>query len=137
MTVAADERALADLLAESDAAFAAGDADRWAACFDEDGRVLLLHRDALEGRDAIRAYWLEMSESLDTSDWSPVTELVQVAGDHAFAFRTYTERLLDRRDGSRTLVRGRLAILIGREPDGPWLIRVLMNSHSHPMEPIA
>jgi uncharacterized protein (TIGR02246 family) len=136
MIVAADERAVADLLAEADAAFAAGDADRWAACFDEDGRVLLLHRDALEGRDAIRAYWLELSERLDTSDWNPVTELVQLAGDHAFTFRTYTERLVDRRDGSRMLVRGRLAILIGREPDGLWRIRVLMNSHSHPMEPI-
>ncbi len=136
MTTAADERAVADLLSEADAAFAAGDADRWAACFEEDGRVWLLHRPALEGRAAIREYWLTMSERLDTSDWNPSTELVELQGDHAVAFRTYTERLRNLEDGSRTLVRGRLAILMRRGADA-WRIRVLMNSHAHPMEPIA
>lgn len=136
MTSAAAERAVADLLAEADAAFAAGDADRWAACFEEDGRVWLLHLEALEGRTAIREYWQMMSERLDTSDWNPLTELVEVEGDHAVAFRTYTERVRRREDGSRTLVRGRLAVLMRRSVDRPWRIRLLMNSHSHPMEPI-
>lgn len=136
MTAAAADREVADLLAEADVAFAAGDADRWAACFEDEGRVLLLHREALDGSEAIRAYWQTMSERLDTSDWNPVTELVEIQDDHAFAFRTYTERLLDRRDGSRSLVRGRLAILMRRGPAGDWRIRLLMNSHSHPMEPI-
>jgi uncharacterized protein (TIGR02246 family) len=132
MSAGAD-REVAELLAQSDAAFAAGDAERWAACFEEDGRVYLLHRDALIGRPAIRDYWREMGERLDTSDWNPSTELVELHDDHAFAFRTYTERLRDKRDGSRTLVRGRLALLLHRT-DGAWLIRLLMNSHSHPME---
>ncbi len=129
------ERAVAELLSEADAAFAAGDADRWAACFEEDGRVWLLHRPALEGRAAIREYWQMMSERVDTSDWNPVTELVELREDHAVAFRTYTERLRRIEDGSRTLVRGRLAVLMRRNSDG-WRIRLLMNSHSHPMEPI-
>jgi uncharacterized protein (TIGR02246 family) len=135
MTAAA-ERAVADLLAEADVAFAAGDADRWAACFEPEGRVLLLYREALEGREAIRAYWQLMSERVDTSDWNPVTELVEIQGDHAVAFRTYTERLRQLADGSRTLVRGRLAILMRHSRDDGWRVRVLMNSHSHPMEPI-
>jgi uncharacterized protein (TIGR02246 family) len=135
MTSAADQRAVADLLAESDAAFAAGDPDRWAACFEPDGRAWLLHGEALDGRAAIREYWQTMSERLDTSDWNPVTELVQLEGDHAFAFRTYLERLRNRETGARTLVRGRLAVLMRRGQDG-WRIRVLMNSHSHPVEPI-
>ena len=137
MTAAGAEQAVADLLAESDAAFAAGDASRWAACFEEDGRIWLLHREALEGRAAIREYWQMMSERVDTSDWNPVTELVELHGDHAFAFRTYTERLLSLEDGKRTLVRGRLAVLMRRADGGAWRIRRLMNSHSHPMEPIA
>lgn len=135
MTRALAERAVADLLSEADAAFAAGDADRWAACFEEDGRVWLLHLQALEGRAAIRAHWQMMSERVDTSDWNPVTEFVQLQGDHAVAFRTYTERLRKLEDGSRTLVRGRLAVLMRRKADG-WRIRVLMNSHAYPMEPI-
>jgi uncharacterized protein (TIGR02246 family) len=136
VTRAVAERAVADLLSEADAAFAAGDAERWAACFEEDGRVWLLHRPALEGRAAIREYWQTMSDRVDTSDWNPSTELVELQGDHAFAFRTYTERLRRLEDGSRTLVRGRLALLMRCRADG-WRIRVLMNSHEHPMEPIA
>jgi len=135
MTPAGAERAVTDLLAEADAAFAAGDADRWAACYEPDGRTWLLHSDAHEGREAIRASWRDAWVRLDTSDWNPATELIEVHGDDAIAFRTYTERLRNRKDGSRTLVRGRLAILMRRGADG-WRIRLLMNSHSHPMEPI-
>jgi ketosteroid isomerase-like protein len=135
MSDAADA-AVSRLLEESDAAFAAGDPDRWTACFEVDGRVLLLHRESLDGHEAIRAYWELMRDRVDTSDWNPVTDLVEIQGDHAFAFRTYTERLRRLEDGSRTLVRGRLAVLMRRGEGGDWRIRLLMNSHSHPMEPI-
>jgi ketosteroid isomerase-like protein len=136
MTSSPAHQAVDDLLHESDAAFAAGDADRWAACFEEGGRMFLLHREALEGRAAIHAFWHASSARLDTSDWNPVTEVVDVHGEHAYVFRTYTERLLNREDGSRTLVRGRLVYFIRRDEAGAWHIRLLMNSHSHPMEPI-
>ena len=129
-------RAVNDLLNESDAAFAAGDADRWTACFEEDGRVFLLHREVLEGRAAIHEFWQASSARLDTSDWNPATELLEVNGDQAYAFRTYMERLRNREDGSRTLVRGRLIYFLRREATGAWRIRLLMNSHSHPAEPI-
>lgn len=135
MTADVGERAVADLLAETDAAFIAGDADRWAACFEPDGRMWLLHSKPHEGREAIRASWRDAWVRLDTSDWSAETDLIEVIGDHATAFRTYTERLRNREDGSRTLVRGRLALLMRRGADG-WRVRMLMNSHSHPMEPI-
>ena len=129
-------QAVNDLLHEADAAFAAGDAERWAACFDEDGRMFLLHREALEGRAAIEEFWRASSARLDTSDWNPATDLLDVNGDRAYAFRTYTERLLNREDGARTLVRGRLVYFLRREAAGAWRIRLLMNSHSHPAEPI-
>ena len=132
----AADSAVNDLLLESDAAFAAGDAERWAACFEEDGRMFMLHREALEGRAAIHDFWHASSARLDTSDWTPATDVVEVHGEHAYAFRTYTERLLSREDGSRTLVRGRLAYFLRRDATGAWRIRLLMNSHSHPMEPI-
>ena len=41
-----------------------------------------------------------------------------------------------REDGSRTLVRGRLIHFLRRDPDGRWGITLLMNSHSHAMEPM-
>jgi len=136
MTPSPAHQAVNDLLAEADAAFAAGDADRWAACFEDDGRVFLLHREVLEGRAAIGEFWKPFFARLDTSDWQPATDLLDIHGDDAYAFRTYTERLRNREDGSRTLVRGRLVYFLRREAAGDWRIRLLMNSHSHPMEPI-
>jgi uncharacterized protein (TIGR02246 family) len=131
-----DERADVDaLLRESDAAFAAGDADGWADCFSDDGRIFLLHRDPLEGPAAIREAWRGFFARHDTSAWEPETDLVDVHGRHGYVFRTYTERLLSREDGARTLVRGRLVYFLRTEGAG-WRIRLLMNSHSQPMEPI-
>jgi uncharacterized protein (TIGR02246 family) len=132
-----DRDAVTDLLREGDSAFAAGDADRWAELFEEDGRMFLLHRTPLEGRAAIREFWRGSSARLDTSDWNPDTDLVEIHGDHAYAHRTYLERLRNREDGTRTLVRGRLVYFLRRDPAGAWRFRLLMNSHSHPMEPIA
>jgi uncharacterized protein (TIGR02246 family) len=124
------------LLDRSHAAFAAGNADAFAACFAEDARLFLLHNEAVEGRDAIREKWRSGFARLDTSAWEPRLALLEVHGDHAYAFGTYTERLLKREDGSRTLVRGRLVHFLQRGAGGEWQITMLMNSHSHPMEPI-
>ena len=136
MTPSPAHQAVNDFIHEADATFAAGHADRWAACFEDGGRVFLLHREVQEGRAAIGEFWEPFFARLDTSDWQPATDLLEVHGDHAYAFRTYTERLRKREDDSRTLVRGRLAYFLRRDAAGAWRIRLLMNSHSHPMEPI-
>ena len=64
------DTAVRALIAEADAAFAAGDAERWAACFTDDARVFLLHREPLVGREAIRDFWDSAFARLDTSAWS-------------------------------------------------------------------
>jgi uncharacterized protein (TIGR02246 family) len=131
-----DAEAIPALLRRFHDAFAAGDADALAACFTEDGQMHLLHSEPALGRDAIRVRWRGGFERLDTSAWEPVTQLTEQRGDRAFAFSTYTERLLDRRSGERTLVRGRLVHWMARAADGAWRVTFLMNSHSHPMEPM-
>jgi uncharacterized protein (TIGR02246 family) len=136
VTRAQDDEAIAALLRRFHDAFAAGDADSLAACFTEDARMHLLHSEPALGREAVRERWRGGFERFDTSDWTPVTELVELHGDRAFAFSTYTERLLDRRTGERTLVRGRIVHWMALEGDGAWRVTFLMNSHSHPMEPI-
>jgi uncharacterized protein (TIGR02246 family) len=137
MTEPDARREVVDLVKEADAAFAAGDAARYATLFTEDARLYILHGEPAEGRRAIEERWRSGFERFDTSAWEPRHELVEVHGDFASVFETYTERLLSREDGSRTLVRGRLVYWLRREPDGAWRIALLMNSHSHPMEPIA
>lgn len=136
MTGTGDDAGIRALIAEADATFAAGDADRYAALFTEDAIVVILHSEPALGRTAIRERWTAAFARLDTSAWEPRVELIEIAGDLAHAYTTYTERLLERATGARTLVRGRLVYWLRREERGPWRIRLLMNSHSHPMEPI-
>jgi uncharacterized protein (TIGR02246 family) len=137
VTGPAERDAVTDLLDRSHAAFAGGDADAFAACFADDAQLHLVHREVAAGRDAIGELWREFFGRFDTSEWEPRLGLVEVRDDRAHAFTTYTERLRRREDGSRTLVRGRLIHFLRRDPDGAWRISLLMNSHSHPMEPIA
>ena len=134
--MATDDETATELLRESDAAFAAGDADRFAALFTEDARLLLLHREPIEGRTAIHDYWDGFFGRFDASEWEPHRDIVEVHGERAHAFGTYTERLRNREDGSGRLVRGRLIHFLRHEADGIWRISLLMNSHSHPMEPL-
>ena len=129
--------AVTALLHEADDAFAAGDAERYAALFADDAHCLLLHREAIEGRTAIRDFWRGFFDRFDTSEWEPRLELVEAHEDRAYAFGTYTERLRSREDGSRRLVRGRLVHFLGRDGDDGWRIRLVMNSHSHPIEALA
>jgi uncharacterized protein (TIGR02246 family) len=124
------------LIGEADAAFAAGDADRYTALFADDARLYMLHREPAIGREAIHARWASGFERFDTSAWEPSLEIVDVEGDVACAFETYTERLRERATGERTLVRGRLAYFLRRDSSGAWRITLLMNSHAYPMEPI-
>jgi uncharacterized protein (TIGR02246 family) len=124
------------VIAEADAAFASGDARRYSALFSPDAHLYMLYQEPAIGRDAIHERWDGMFERLDTSAWEPVTELVEVHGTHASVFATYTERLLDRRDGTRTLIRGRLAYWLRRSRSASWEITLLMYSHSHRPEPL-
>lgn len=137
MSATPEEATVRAFLAEVDAAFAAGDADRFAAAFDADGRLLLLHNpEPISGRASVLEFWRSFFAEDDTSDWESQVEFLETRGDRAFVLMTYTERLRSRDDGRRTLVRGRLAYWLRRDEEGAWRIAVGMNSHSHPAEPI-
>jgi uncharacterized protein (TIGR02246 family) len=122
------------LFAEHDAAFAAGDADRFARTFCEDGRMLLVHSETLRGHLAIAEPFRRAFETFDTSSWLARTEVLDLAGDHAWAVRSYTETLVPRDGGPRRQVVGRLVSCLRREPDGRWRIAVQMNNHTRPIE---
>jgi uncharacterized protein (TIGR02246 family) len=136
VTARAASDAITALLAEADSAFAAGEAERYAALFADDARLLLLHREEIIGAPAILAHWRATMPRFDLSAWEPRLVLAEEHDDRAYVHTTYTERLLTRETGERTLVRGRLIYFLRREPRHGWRIGLLMNSHSHPMEPI-
>ncbi|MGH2379744.1 MAG: nuclear transport factor 2 family protein [Candidatus Limnocylindria bacterium] len=68
MTARAASDPVTDLLREADAALAACDADRFAAAFADDARLLLLYHEPLEGRSAIHDYWRTFFAQFDASD---------------------------------------------------------------------
>jgi uncharacterized protein (TIGR02246 family) len=112
-----------------DRAFAAGDAAALAEQFADDARLLLLHADAMEGRDAIRSHWNRLFERYDTSAWRTELLVIDVHGGQAWTVSTYSEILVARDvgEGSRQLVRGRLVRFLGR-------VSLALNSHSRPVE---
>jgi uncharacterized protein (TIGR02246 family) len=121
------------LLGEMDAAFAGGDAVAFAGVFAEDGQLLLLHRDAMVGRQAIRAFFADFFARFDTSAWRTEHGLVETYGPHAHAFSTYTETLVPREGGPSRLVVGRLVFFLRHLPSPGWRIALLMNSHVRPV----
>ncbi len=126
-----DVRAVLDAF---DAAFAAGDAEALSGMFAPDASLLLLFGEPFDGRDAIHAHWTRVFEAWDTSAWHAERVVVDVHGDRAYAYSTYTETLRAR-DGSASIeVWGRLIQFLRREPDGTWLVTLAMNSHRRPQE---
>ena len=135
MTTATDPReGVMALLHAHDAAFAQGDAHGYAALFCGDARLLLLHREAIVGRDAVEERWAGFFARFDTSAWATSPGLVEVHTDRAYVLSTYTETLVPRGDGPRVAVNGRFVAFLRREQDGAWRIAMLMNSHTRPME---
>jgi uncharacterized protein (TIGR02246 family) len=123
-----------EVLRAMDAAFSGGDGDAFGDLFTDDGRLLLLYRDPVIGKTAIKALWRDFFERYDTSAWLTEPALVEVHGRDAYAFSTYTETLVPRNGGPSQLVVGRLVFFLRHIGSDGWRIRLLMNSHGRPIE---
>jgi uncharacterized protein (TIGR02246 family) len=128
-----DRGAILVTLDAFDHALSSGDARAYASTFAQDGRLLLLFSDPIEGREAILQDSLATFATWDTSAWRTERVLVDACGDRAWALSTYSEMLIHRLDGRRRLIRGRLIHVLRREPDG-WRVEIAMNSHSRRVE---
>ena len=124
-------------LARFHEAFAAGDPEALTVLFAPDARLLLLHREALEGHAAIRDHWRRVFGAWDPSAWQATSVSVDVHGDRAYTLSTYTETLVSRENRPSHRVVGRLVLFFSREPGGPWLVSLALNSHVRPIEEVA
>lgn len=129
-----DETDVRTALKAFDRAFAAGEADALAALFTDDAQLLLLHREPIVGREAIRAEWTRAFGEWDPGAWQAEQPLVEVRGDRAHVLSIYAETLLQRSGPASVDVRGRVVFFLRRDPDGAWRISLAMNSHSRPMD---
>jgi uncharacterized protein (TIGR02246 family) len=121
-------------LADFDRCFAAGDAVALAAHFAEDAQLLLLHRDPIDGRDAIRAYWCLFFAEYDPGAWKTELGILDVHGDRAYAMAVYSETLVHRGGDPSRIVHGRLVFFLRRDPEDRWRVAMIMNSHVRPVE---
>ena len=109
---------------------------RWPTQFAVDARLLLLHTEAIDGRDAIRAHWERLFERYDTSAWRTELLVIDAHDDRAWTVATYSEILVPRVDGhgQRQLVQGRLVRFLQRDVEGRWRVSLALNSHTRPVE---
>ncbi|MEM8600876.1 MAG: SgcJ/EcaC family oxidoreductase [Bacteroidota bacterium] len=85
----ADEAAIAEAAASFSAAFMQGDADTMAALYTEDAVIFPERRPAIEGREAIRAYWT-LGEGRTITNHHITPTSVDVVGDRAYDHGLYT-----------------------------------------------
>jgi uncharacterized protein (TIGR02246 family) len=121
-------------LDQFDRTFAAGDAAALAELFAVDARLLLLHREPLEGRPAILEHWTRLFADYDPGSWRAEHDIVEIHDDRAYALSLYSETLVDRRGGPSLDVLGRLILFLRRDPDHSWRVALAMNSHTRPVE---
>ena len=124
-------------LRDFDACFASGDAAGLTDLFTSDAQLLLLHTEPIEGRPAILAHWTRLFGDYDTSSWHADHPVVEVHGDRAYTFSTYTETLIPRGDGASRDVKGRLILFLRRDAGESWLVALAMNSHVRPVREVA
>jgi uncharacterized protein (TIGR02246 family) len=121
-------------LDQFDRTFASGDAAALAELFAVDARLLLLHREPLEGRPAILEHWTRLFAEYDPASWRAEHDIVEIHDDRAYALSLYSETLVDRRGGPSLDVLGRLILFLRRDPDHSWRVTLAMNSHTRPVE---
>jgi uncharacterized protein (TIGR02246 family) len=123
-------------LDEFDRRFASGDASALTKTFTTDARLLLLHREPIEGRHAILSHWTRVFGEYDPGAWRTEPRTVEVHGDYAYALSDYSETLVSRSSGPSLRVLGRLVFFMRRDPDGHWLMATVLNSHVRPVEQV-
>ena len=119
-------------LDQFDRTFASGDAAALAALFAVDARLLLLHREPMEGRPAILEHWTRLFAQYDPGSWRAEHRIVQIHDDRAYALSLYAETLVDRRGGppsTSSAASSCSSAAIATSPGGSILA---MNSHTVP-----
>ncbi len=120
-TIGADLEAVNALLEQAVAAFNAGDVDAYMACFADDAAWMLPNQPAITGKEAARTWYQEVFERT-AFDVTPYTDDLMVAGEWAYARRTYKGEVL-RKDTGQLLTRGSKRIsILHRQTNGIWKI---------------
>ena len=134
-TVKADVDAVNALLEQVVKAFNAGDVDAFMDCFADDAVWMLPSQPAITGREAARTWYQDLFERT-AFDVTAHTEDLMVAGEWAYARRTYKGEAFRRAAGERISRSSKRISILHRQTDGAWKIaHDIWNSDTPPPEP--
>lgn len=110
------------------AAFSAGDAAAFSVLFTDDAVMMPPDRQALTGKEGIR-WGLRVAFGLISANVAGGSLEVEIAGDWAYARRTYAVTLTAKTGGEKMEVVANWLDILKRQPDGSWKIhREMVNS---------
>lgn len=127
-TIRADVDAVNALLEQVVKAFNAGDVDAFMDCFTDDAVWMLPDQAAITGKEAARTWYQDVFERT-AFDVTAYTDDLMVAGDWAYAQRTYKGELVRKSTGQRIAGGSNRISILHRQTNGTWKIaRDIWNS---------
>ena len=120
----ADREAIVDIATQIEELGLAGDWDGFFTLFHTDAIVIPPGLPAIEGRDEIQRWWLEVAEGMTYLDFSVEPIEVYGSGDLAFAWYEYYLEFEDQTgdDSVTQELQGDWLFIFRKDEDGNWLI---------------
>jgi len=116
-------------------AFNAGDVDAFMDCFADDAVWMLPNQPAITGKEAARIWYQDVFERT-AFDVTPYTEDLMVAGEWAYARRSYKGEVVRKATGERISRGSKRISILHRQTNGTWRIaHDIWNSDTAPPEP--
>lgn len=128
----ADVAAIRSIMQEAMAAHRAGNSERFADLFTEDGVLLPDGAPAVSGRASIAAWARTFFDAYRSAPTIEPVE-IEIAGDWAFAHDAISGSLTPKAGGAAIELNAKEVAVFRRQPDGSWKVaRVIFNSNNPP-----
>lgn len=128
--------ALLERIAQLDETFGNDRGEEMGEFFTLDARMMWPFMEAITGREAIQAAFVDFANAFTTLNWTPDRRLVHVHGDRAYVLGTFVEDRREKANGEAARVHGRLVEFWRLEEDGQWRVEALLTSRYAENEPL-
>lgn len=120
-TRADDEAAIRQLLADTDASFAAKDMDKAMMFYADDAALFLPGSPILQGKDAMRpALTAAFADTSTSVVVTPIKITVAKSGELAYGYGTGVSTMTDPETGKKMRQESKWVTVFEKQPDGSW-----------------
>jgi len=130
-TASPDPAPINDLRSRFQTAYNAGDAAAVAALYTDDAVSLPDHHAAIQGKVAIQQYFQEVFAQY-TTNITLMSPDLEITGDVAHEYGTYTMTLTPKAGGNATTGNGKYLVVLKRQADGSWKLHHDMDNAAGP-----